>query len=163
MVEDSIAILKVGPGLTFALREGLFALNNIENELFKDIDEIKLSNFINVLDETMRENPNNWINHYHGSESSVRFARKYSLYDRCRYYLPLNEVKEALNLMIRNLKSVKIPLTLISEYMPIQYAKIRNGMLNNDPESLVKDRVVNCIDDYIFASRPYKRSEKTYA
>ena len=35
MVEDGIAILKVGPALTFAMREGLVALNYIENELFK--------------------------------------------------------------------------------------------------------------------------------
>ena len=34
MVEDGIAILKVGPALTFALREGLFALEQIERELY---------------------------------------------------------------------------------------------------------------------------------
>ena len=33
MVEDGVAILKVGPALTFALREGLFALEQIEREL----------------------------------------------------------------------------------------------------------------------------------
>ena len=33
MVEDGVAILKVGPACTFALREGLFALSMMENEL----------------------------------------------------------------------------------------------------------------------------------
>ena len=163
MVEDGIAILKVGPGLTFALREGLFALNYIENELFKFSPEINLSNFISVLDATMAKNPENWIKHYHGSGSSIRFARKYSLSDRCRYYLPTNEVRKAIELMMKNLKSVQIPLTLISEYMPIQYTKIRNGLLKNDPESLVKDRVINCIDKYLYGAKPNGKEEKIYA
>lgn len=154
MVEDGIAILKVGPGLTFALREGLFALNYIENELFKFDPDINLSNFINVLDTVMAKNPENWNKHYHGNGKNIRLSRKYSLSDRCRYYLPANEVKEALELMMKNLKTVQIPLTLISEYMPIQYSKIRNGLLKNDPESLVKDRVINCIDEYLYASKP---------
>jgi D-tagatose-1,6-bisphosphate aldolase subunit GatZ/KbaZ len=154
MVEDGIAILKVGPALTFALRESLFALNYIENELFKDNPNVTLSNFIETLNEVMLKNPENWKNHYHGSESKIRLALKYSFSDRCRYYLPIKEVKDSIDLMMKNLGSIEIPLTLISEYMPIQYIKIRKGLLKNDPESLVKDRVVNCIDDYLYAVKP---------
>ena len=33
LVDDHWAVLKVGPGLTFALREGLFALAAIEDQL----------------------------------------------------------------------------------------------------------------------------------
>lgn len=152
MVEDGIAVLKVGPALTFALREGLFALNHIENELFKYNPDIKLSGFISVLDNTMVRNPVNWNKYYHGSEINVSLARKYSFSDRCRYYLQIKEVKEAIELMINNLKSVQIPLTLISEFLPIQYKKIRCGILKNDPEALLKDKIVNCIDDYIQAT-----------
>ena len=36
MVEDGVAILKVGPALTFKLREGLFALSMMEKELVPD-------------------------------------------------------------------------------------------------------------------------------
>ncbi len=153
MVEDGIAILKVGPALTFALREGLFALNYIENELFKNDPDINPSNFIDTLNEVMLKNPDNWKNHYHGSENKIRLAIKYSFSDRCRYYLPVKEVKESIDLMMKNLSSVKIPLTLISEYMPIQYIKIRKDLLKNDPKNLVKDRVVNCIDDYLYATK----------
>ena len=152
MVEDGIAILKVGPGLTYALREGLFALNHIENELLKASPDTKVSDFINVLDSAMVNNPEYWVKYYYGSRNSVELARKYSLSDRCRYYLPVREVKESLNLMMSNLKTREIPLTLISQYMPVQYTKIRNGLLKNDAESLVKDRVVNCIDTYLEAT-----------
>jgi len=154
MVEDGIAILKVGPALTFALREALFALNHIENELLKDRKDIQLSRFIEVLEEAMIKKPENWIKHYHGNEERLRFARKYSFSDRCRYYLPVPEVQDAINRLMHNLKTVDIPLSLISQYMPIQYDRIRKGLLTKEPESLAKDRVINCIDQYLYGTQP---------
>ncbi len=158
MVEDGIAILKVGPALTFALREALFALNHIEEELFRYQPDIHLSNFINVLDEAMLLQPDNWKKHYHGNGVKLRFSRKYSLSDRCRYYLPEKSVKDSIQRMISNLKTVTIPLTLISEFMPVQYIKIRNGELINDPEALLRDRIINCIDEYLFATQVHEMS-----
>jgi D-tagatose-1,6-bisphosphate aldolase subunit GatZ/KbaZ len=152
MVRDGIAILKVGPALTFALREGLFALNHIENELFRSNPDIEPSDFINVMDGAMVKKPENWKRYYHGSEERIRLARKFSFSDRCRYYLPEAEVKESIKLLINNLKSVQIPLSLISCYLPIQYGKIRNGLLKNDPEALLKDRIDNYLDDYMYAT-----------
>lgn len=159
MVEDGIAILKVGPALTFALREGLFALNYIENELFRYNPDVELSRFIETLDAVMVKNPSNWKKHYHGSASKIKYARKYSYSDRCRYYLPVEDVKEAVETLINNLKSTEIPLTLIRQFMPIQYEKIRNGQIKNDPEVLLKDRIINCIDDYMYATTPYDKNQ----
>lgn len=151
MVEDGIAILKVGPALTFALREGLFMLNHIENELLGNRSDIRLSRFIETLEEAMFKNPENWERYYHGTESDKRLARKYSYSDRCRYYLTLPEVQDSIKTLVYNLKSVDIPLTLVSQYLPVQYRKIRYGQLKNDPEALLKDKVVNLIDDYCYA------------
>lgn len=153
MVEDGIAILKVGPALTFALREALFSLSSIENELITEHTGRKPSRFIEVLEEVMQNNPDNWKKHYHGNEYKLKLARKYSFSDRCRYYLPIPEVKEAIVKLFENLGSIKIPLTLISQFMPVQYSKIRDGKLNNDPVSLAKDRVVNCIDEYLYGCK----------
>lgn len=154
MVEDGIAILKVGPALTFALREALFALNHVENELLQGRTDIQPSRFIEVLEEVMVKRPENWIKHYHGNEEKLRLARKYSFSDRCRYYLPLPEVRQALDRMMQNLKTVDIPLSLLSQYMPVQYTRIREGLLTKDPVSLAKDRVVNCIDEYLYGTQP---------
>lgn len=153
MVEDGIAILKVGPALTFALREALFSMAMIENELFINEGDIRPSGFIDVLEDTMLKSPDNWEKHYHGNKDKLRLARKYSFSDRCRYYLPVPEVKDAVATMLRNLNTVKIPLTLLSQFMPIQYTKVRNRQLDNNPESLIKDRVVNCIDEYIYGCK----------
>ncbi|GAH55448.1 unnamed protein product, partial [marine sediment metagenome] len=47
---------------------------------------------------------------------------------------------------------VQIPPALISQFMPVQYKKIRCGILINDPEEMLKDRIINCIDDYVYAT-----------
>ncbi|MDK2827888.1 MAG: D-tagatose,6-bisphosphate aldolase subunit GatZ/KbaZ [Clostridium butyricum] len=154
MVEDGIAILKVGPALTFALREALIALNNIENELLNNVDSIKLSNFTNVLVSEMINNPEHWKNHYFGDDARKKFLCKYSYSVRCRYYLPTRNVKNSLNLLIRNLENVKIPMTLISQFMPLQYDNIRRGLIKNEPISLIKNAIMNRLNDYYYAIKP---------
>lgn len=156
MVEDGIAILKVGPALTFALREALFALSQIEKELFRFDAGIALSRFIETLEEQMLKKPYHWRNHYHGTSEKVRFSIRYSYSDRCRYYLPDENVEYATRLLLENLQKKEIPLTLIRQYMPLQYEKIRNHKLLNHPVALLKDRIGNCLDDYIFATKADK-------
>jgi D-tagatose-1,6-bisphosphate aldolase subunit GatZ/KbaZ len=151
MVEDGIVFLKVGPALTFALREGLFALSMIEKELLQHTGK-PLSNFIEVLEEAMLQEPKHWEKHYHGDETKKRLARKYSFSDRCRYYLPQEAVTQAVDLLFANLEAVEIPLSMLSQYMPIQYTKVRRGELANQPRELVKDRIINCIDEYLSAT-----------
>lgn len=151
MVEDGIVILKVGPQLTFALREALFSLNLMEMALFSGTGQIEPSRFMNILEEAMLRNPDNWKNHYHGSEAKQKFARKYSFSDRCRYYLPDPVVQASLQRLLANLRSIPIPLSLVSQFMPIQYGKIRNGNLLNDPEAMLTDSIVNVLDAYYSA------------
>ena len=159
MVEDGVAILKVGPGLTFALREGLFALNLMEKELFKYDSNKEQSNFIEELDHAMVKCPGNWKKHYRGNGEKIKYARKYSYSDRCRYYLPVEEVKDSLKTMLDNFEGVEIPLTIVKQYMPIQYTEIREGRLANNAKELVKNHVVNCIDEYLYATNGLKVKE----
>ncbi|MGG7058273.1 class II D-tagatose-bisphosphate aldolase non-catalytic subunit [Clostridium nigeriense] len=151
MVEDGFAILKVGPAFTYGFREAVFALNHIENEMFKSDSNIELSNFIDILDSSMEKEPKDWINHYIGTESKIRLERKYSLSDRARYYMPKEEVNLALEKLINNLSNIEIPITLISQFMHEQYKKVRNGELSPKVEELLKDRICEYIDDYIYA------------
>ena len=152
MVEDGIAILKVGPALTFALREGLFALSMIEKEL---VPEDKRADFIETLEKIMLENPSNWQKHYHGSDEDKRIARKYSYSDRCRYYFSLPEIKSAIEKLFVNIDSIaeNIPAGMLRQYMPRQYQKIRDGLLKFNVRDLAKDFVVSCAEDYNYATK----------
>ena len=151
LVEDGVGILKVGPGLTLALREGLFALAFAEKELYAACPE-KQSHFMEKLDEAMKADPKYYHKHYHGTEAEIALKRKYSFSDRCRYYLPEPAVSEAIQILFDNFKE-GVPLNLLSQFMPIQYTKVREGRLSNDPKSLVFDRVANTIDEYLYGTQ----------
>lgn len=86
MVEDHFAILKVGPWLTFAFREAVFALGAIERELLAQRRGVRLSQVREALQAAMLRNPVYWRSYYHGSEDEIQLARLYSYSDRCRYY-----------------------------------------------------------------------------
>ena len=138
MVEDGIAILKVGPALTFSLREGLFALSMM---------------VIEVMEETMLKNPGNWQKHYHGSDAELAIKRKYSFSDRCRYYFAQPEMQAAIAKLFANMSEVEIPLSMLRQYMPQQYIKVRDGLLSMDPKELAEDCVVHLVEDYNYATK----------
>ena len=151
MVEDGIAILKVGPALTYALRQALFALNDIETELLTGKDTAR-SRFRDVLEEAMLADPVYWEKYYHDdAHSSAAFKRKYSFSDRCRYYLPEKNVAAAIDTLIKNIDQTYVPLSLLEQYMPIQYTHLREGKLSMDAAALIKDRIKDYIDDYLYA------------
>lgn len=156
MVEDGYIILKVGPALTYGFREGAFALDSMEKELLKYNPDFEISRFRDILEFSMIKNPSNWKNHYSGSNEKVKIDRIFGLSDRCRYYLPQEEVNFALEKLMDNLSKIEIPLTLVSQYMHTQYKKIRNNELELTAEALLKDRIGEYIDDYIYAIETQK-------
>ena len=151
LVEDGVGILKVGPALTFALREGLFALAYAEKEQYRSHPE-KQSYFMEVLDAAMQEQPKYFAKHYHGTAEEIALKRKFSFSDRCRYYLPQPEVTEALGRLMENFAD-GVPLNLLNQFMPVQYRKVREGSLGTRPKDLVYDWGSETIDDYMYATR----------
>lgn len=149
MVEDGIAILKVGPALTYALREGLFALESIERELAIDRDDPGLRE---TLDTAMLADDRHWAKYYRGTPQQQKFSRAFSFSDRARYYLPVETVSDAVNKLLEKLEQVDIPMSLLSQYLPIQYRRVRDGLVKNEPIDLLLDHIGDCIDDYLYAS-----------
>lgn len=147
LVRDHFAILKVGPGLTFALREMFWALADIASELgvagsLKDT----------VLEE-MRRNPRYWKSYY-TDPAQEAFDLQFSLSDRIRYYWSTPVVERACAELLKTLGSRGIPLTLISQYLPVQYTAVRAGYLGNEPRELVLDGVEQVLRHYDRACRP---------
>lgn len=149
LVRDHFAILKVGPALTFAFREAVLALSMIEQELVAGKPgEVHLAG---ALEQAMLDNPAHWEKYYSGSLEERRFARKYSLSDRSRYYWPVPSVQGALNRLLANLGPNPIPLTLLSQYLPVQFARVREGSLANRPRALILDKIALVLTDYAYA------------
>ena len=155
LVEDHWAVLKVGPGLTFALREALFALAAIEDEL---VDASGRSDLVAVVERRMLEKPHWWQDYYEGDAREQRLARRYSYSDRVRYYWPDSEIHAAEALLLANLGAVEIPLPLISQYLPDQYSRVRSRELAAEPNALAIDRVRDVLRSYARACNPSLRS-----
>jgi D-tagatose-1,6-bisphosphate aldolase subunit GatZ/KbaZ len=151
MVEDHFAVLKVGPALTFAFREAVFALEAVELEWLGGREAIGLSRVGETLERVMRQNPAHWKDHYHGDEAARRYARKYSYSDRSRYYWPHPDLRSALQRLLTNLEASPAPLTLLSQYLPAQYRAVRNGAIRNAPAELIRHKIREVTGDYAFA------------
>lgn len=149
MVEDGICILKVGPAITYGLREGLFALSMMERELVPAAEQ---AHFIETLEEIMTENPANWQKHYHGSFHQLSLARRYSFSDRARYYIGDPKTVAAQEKLFRNLEKYPIPMNMLHQYMPVQYAAVRNGTLPLEPRALAMDGIAQFMEDYEYAA-----------
>jgi D-tagatose-1,6-bisphosphate aldolase subunit GatZ/KbaZ len=148
LVRDHFAILKVGPELTFAMREGVFGLAAVEEEWIADT---RRSNIRATLERVMIENPNDWQGYYRGDAHRLKLARAYSLSDRIRYYWPNTEISSALALLIENLRLQPAPLPLLAQYLPLQAEAIRRGELANDPRAIICYRVRQALKRYAHA------------
>ena len=151
LVEDHFAILKVGPWLTFALREALFSLESIEHELLEDNPGVMLSGLAETLDHAMMANPRYWDRYYQGDERQRRLARRFSFSDRCRYYWPEVNVSRAVERLLENLTIHRAPLTLISQYLPGQYEAIRDGTTSAEPRALIQCKIREVLSLYASA------------
>ena len=148
LVRDGFAILKVGPGVTFALREALHALADIEDEFY---DSDARSNLREVVEKVMLEKPANWQKYYHGDAQQQRLLRTYSYSDRVRYYWSHPEIEAAAQKLITNLSNRKIPENLLSRYLPEQYWQFRRGEIDGTPMSLIQSKVREVVSAYAAA------------
>lgn len=152
MVENYFAILKVGPWLTFSFREAVFALSKIEEELSAKIKSIQLSHIVETIDEQMKNHPKFWEKYYKGNESEKLFDRKFSHSDRIRYYWSNKKVIESLQKLLSNLAGNKIPLALISQYLPNQYRGIRENEIENKPVEIIYHKINEVLEIYNYAT-----------
>ena len=151
MVEDGVAILKVGPACTFALRESLFSLSLMEKELIKD--KKNRANFRENLEKVMIENPEDWQNYYTGNELEKEISRKYSFSDRARYYMSNEIVESSINNLFNNIDSHDLPLGMIKQFFPNVFMKILEENHPIDSKSLVRYNINDVIEDYFYATK----------
>ncbi len=82
-MSDGFAILKVGPALTFALREALYGLDQIAAALDAGWSEHSLKA---AMEREMLASPGYWQPYYRGDPDRQRMLRHFSYSDRIRYY-----------------------------------------------------------------------------
>lgn len=142
LVSDGFPILKVGPELTFILREALYALDLIATDLVPEYGDRPL---FHTMEEILIEDPENWDRHYSGSDAEMRVLRHYSLSDRIRYYWATAPAQSAVSQLFETLRGRSIPLPLIWQFLPGA-----DGFANTplEPENVVIWRITQCLQSY---------------
>ena len=126
LVAGGFAILKVGPGLTFALREALYGLDLIAGIVAPGYGAGTLPG---VMERVMLAHPADWAAYYHGTAADQHLHRHFSYSDRVRYYWNRPEAAAAADNLFAALQGRKLPETLISQYLPRHYGDVAAGRL----------------------------------
>ncbi len=151
LVRDHFAILKVGPALTFALREAVWALDRIEREWRGEQGGARVRD-TNL--EAMRNDPKHWGKYYEGSGQQLELQLAYSLSDRIRYYWPVRAVSRAMAELEASFDRGTPPLALLQQYLPSACAAVRRGELRPGARELIVHHVRQVLDGYARACDP---------
>ena len=96
LAELGFAFQKVGPALTFAYRQALYALDRIATATGCDGAGLE-----QAMERLMCAAPGHWQSHY--TTGPLRLQRHYGLADRIRYYWPHPEAQAAVSRLIATL------------------------------------------------------------
>jgi D-tagatose-1,6-bisphosphate aldolase subunit GatZ/KbaZ len=151
LVRDHFAILKVGPGVTFALREAIWALDRIEREWLGD--EHSSGARAAVL-AAMHADPTHWRRYYAGAGRALELQLEYGLSDRIRYYWPERPVAAAVERLYASLDARPPPAALVSQYLPAAYRALRARAARPRTRDLVVAHVREVLAGYARACTP---------
>lgn len=104
------AFQKVGPALTFAWREALYALDTMRAQT----GWASGPSLPDSMEEVMLENPAHWQAHIHGPDQ--RLQRHFGLADRIRYYWPVPKAQAAVQRLFADLDDKRLPDPLLSAH-----------------------------------------------
>ncbi len=111
LVAAHFAILKVGPELTFAYREAIFALAAIEHHLKPPTP----SAVIDVISRQMDAHPKDW-RAYVAEGESRQLLKLFGLSDRIRYYWLNPAISAAVKQLRANIDTAEVPPGLLWQY-----------------------------------------------
>lgn len=147
LVRDGFGILKVGPGLTFALREALYGLDRIADEILPDRGEPLRE----AMERLMLDKPGHWARYYHGTPEHQRMQRHYSYSDRIRYYWTDPRALQAVDGLLSALGTTPLPEPLISQFLGAAWPEVMDGQTAPTAPALVRAAVTRALAPYFAA------------
>ena len=146
LVQDGFGILKVGPGLTFALREALYGLDHIADVLFPNHIPLR-----GTMEALMLQKPQHWAKYYHGTALHQHLQRHYSYSDRIRYYWTDPVASTAVAELMALFDDESIPEPLISQHLGATYCDVMTGQTAKTAPALLCAAVTRALTPYFDA------------
>ena len=150
LVRDGFAILKVGPGLTFALRESLYGLDHIASALHPD----RPASLRATMERLMLDRPEHWAKYYPGTAAHQHLQRHFSYSDRMRYYWTDPIATRAVDHLMALLGDLTLPEPLISQYLAALYPAVMSGAVPPKAQALIRAAITRILTSYATACTP---------
>jgi D-tagatose-1,6-bisphosphate aldolase subunit GatZ/KbaZ-like len=115
LANGGFSILKVGPWLTYALREALYGLDAIA-----DVPDghPPRNRMMRAMEGAMQAAPGNWARNDDGDARDLWLQRHVSYSDRIRYYWPDPAARAAVAGLSARLGNRAIPAPVLDQYLP---------------------------------------------
>lgn len=145
LVRRDFAILKIGPALTFAYRQALYALDHMRHHLIEDRSGTELED---VMERLMLDAPGYWQNHYAGDAGDLRLQRHFGYADRIRYYWPQEAAQSAVQTLMTELSGTTPPRPLLEQYFDARLIEGLDATQTDWPKTLVKRTIQDALAPY---------------
>ena len=152
LAELGFAFQKVGPALTFAWREALYALDTLRFQC----GWVTGPALADEMEAVMLADPGYWQGHYRGGSAEPRVERHFGLADRIRYYWPQAKALAAVARLFADLDKRNLPEpALLAHFSAAEVASARQAP-HSLPLALAMAHVQSALAPYFFntGSRP---------
>jgi len=145
LVRDGFALLKVGPGLTYAMREALYALDSLACWLVsgRTTGELRMA-----VEEEMLENPGHWEPYYSGDAVTRRLLRHFGYSDRVRYYWATPRLSSAVGRLLQQMEGIVVPGVMVRASFPNLYTRVASGEIEASARRMLIETVRDVLRTY---------------
>ncbi|WP_421723151.1 class II D-tagatose-bisphosphate aldolase non-catalytic subunit [Bauldia sp.] len=150
LARRNFAILKVGPALTFAYRQAVYALAAIDGWLHPTADGPHLPA---VMERLMTADPGYWQRHYAGDGEALRLQRHFAYADRIRYYWAQPAAREAVTALMARLTGPRPLPPLLEQYVEPVVLDRADGLIGDRigwARAIVLAQVQGALAPYFF-------------
>ena len=144
LAQLGFAFQKVGPALTFAWREALYALDTIRAQN----GWASGPSLPDTMEGVMLANPAHWQAHIHGPDQ--RLQRHFGLADRIRYYWPDPKAQQAVQRLLTDLADKRLPDPLLTAHFSASELASARESRHPLPRALALARVQTALRPYFF-------------
>ena len=140
LADLGFAFQKVGPALTYAYRQALYALDQLRSS--KGALE-------RAMEAVMLARPSMWQGHYAGDQEELAAQRHVGLSDRIRYYWPTSEAQMAVQDLFFELES-SIPDAVLLTVFDQKILDRAEGLQGSQAQRLIYAQIEFALAPYFF-------------
>ena len=140
------AVLKVGPALTHAYREAIYALSHIDGWLTGS------AHVATVMEDLMLAEPKSWSGHYDETDAATaKVLRHFGYADRIRYYWAKPAAIAAVAALTARLDAAtSLPQPMLEQYFTAEEVDRALGREGRLAENLVRERIRSALQPYFW-------------